>query len=45
LGKGRFEEANGSPFPAGHGVNDVAIGDINNDSNPDLVFANHEKNM
>ncbi len=45
LGKGKmeFEEATGSPFPAGHLVNDVAIGDFNNDGNPDLAFANHER--
>jgi hypothetical protein len=45
LGKGKteFEEAKGSPFPAGHSVNDVAIGDFNNDGNLDLAFANHEK--
>lgn len=45
LGKGnaQFEEAKGSPFPAGHGVNDVAIGDFNKDGNPDLAFANHER--
>jgi hypothetical protein len=45
LGKGKteFEEAKGSPFPAGHSVNDVAIGDFNNDGNLDLAFANHER--
>lgn len=42
-GKGAFEEAKGSPFPAGHIINDVAIGDFNNDSSPDLALANHEK--
>jgi len=42
-GKMQFEEAKGSPFPAGYGVNDIAIGDFNNDSNPDLAFANHER--
>ena len=35
-----FEEAKGSPFPAGHAVNDVAIGDFNNDTHLDLAFAN-----
>jgi FG-GAP-like repeat len=45
LGKGKtqFEEVKGSPFPAGHAVNDVAIGDFNKDGNPDLAFANHER--
>ncbi len=45
LGKGKseFEEAKGSPFSAGYGVNDVALGDINNDGNTDLAFANHER--
>ena len=42
-GNGQFEEANGSPFPAGHGVNDVAIGDYNKDGKLDLAFANHER--
>jgi len=42
-GKAQFEEAKGSPFSAGHAVNDVAIGDFNDDSNPDLAFANHER--
>ena len=42
-GKGQFREANGSPFPTGHGVNDVAVGYFNNDSNFDLAFANHER--
>lgn len=45
LGKGnmQFEETPGSPFPAGHGVNDVTIEDLNNDGNLDLAFANHER--
>ena len=45
MGKGnaQFEESKNSPFPAGHSVNDVAIGDFNNDGNPDLAFANHER--
>jgi hypothetical protein len=42
-GKGRFQEAGGSPFPAGYSVNDVAIGDFNKDGNRDLAFANHER--
>jgi hypothetical protein len=42
-GKGQFNEAKSSPFPAGHGVNDVAIGDFNNDGHFDLAFANHER--
>jgi hypothetical protein len=42
-GDGTFEESTGSPFPAGNGVNDVAIGDYNRDGNLDLAFANHER--
>ena len=42
-GKAQFEESKNSPFPAGHSVNDVAIGDYNNDGKPDLAFANHER--
>ena len=42
-GQGQFKEAKGSPFPTGHGVNDVAIADFNNDGNIDLAFANHER--
>lgn len=41
--KTQFEEAKGSPFAAGHGVNDIAIGDFDNDSHIDLAFANHER--
>jgi hypothetical protein len=42
-GKGKFTEANGSPFPAGHLPNDICIGDLNNDGKPDLAIANHEE--
>lgn len=42
-GKGRFTEAKGSPFSAGHGANDIAVGDFNNDGKLDLAFANHEE--
>lgn len=41
-GRGGFHAAPGSPFPAGHLPNDVAIGDMNNDGNLDLVVANHQ---
>ena len=41
-GRGRFQPAAGSPFPAGHLPNDIAIGDMNNDGNVDLVVANHQ---
>lgn len=41
-GKGQFHEAAGSPFPAGHLPNDIAIADMNGDGNPDLVIANHQ---
>ena len=44
LGNGHlgFRAAPGSPFPAGHLPNDIAIGDMNNDGNLDLVVANHQ---
>ncbi|HEY0319547.1 MAG TPA: VCBS repeat-containing protein [Pyrinomonadaceae bacterium] len=42
-GKGGFTQAKGSPFPAGHSPNDIAIGDFNRDGKPDLAFANHEE--
>src|SRR5581483_9199298 len=34
-GKGAFQAAPGSPFPAGHLPNDIAIADMNHDGNPD----------
>ncbi len=44
LGDGRrgFHPASGSPFSAGHLPNDIAIGDMNNDGNLDLVISNHQ---
>jgi hypothetical protein len=42
-GKGGFIQAKGSPFPAGHAPNDIAIGDFNRDGRLDLAFANHEQ--
>jgi FG-GAP-like repeat len=42
-GKGAFAPAPGSPFPAGHSPNDVALGDFNRDGRLDVAFANHEK--
>jgi hypothetical protein len=41
-GKGGFLPAPGSPFPAGHDPNDLAVGDFNRDGRLDLAFANHE---
>jgi hypothetical protein len=41
-GKGGFSPAPGSPFPAGHRPNDLAVGDFNRDGRLDLAFANHE---
>ena len=40
--RGGFRGAPGSPFPAGHLPNDLAIADINNDGNLDLAVANHQ---
>jgi hypothetical protein len=42
-GRGGFTQAKGSPFPAGHDPNDIAIGDFNHDGKLDLAFANHEE--
>jgi hypothetical protein len=42
-GKRGFTQAKGSPFPAGHDPNDIAIGDFNRDGKLDLAFANHEE--
>jgi FG-GAP-like repeat len=39
-GKGHFAPAPGSPFPCGPAPNDISVGDINGDGNPDLVIAN-----
>ncbi|MGH8130864.1 MAG: FG-GAP repeat domain-containing protein [Steroidobacteraceae bacterium] len=39
---GRFAEAPGSPVAAGNIPNDIAVGDFNEDSAPDLAVANHE---
>jgi hypothetical protein len=41
-GRGAFRQAAGSPFPAGHLPNDIAIADMNHDGNLDLVVANHQ---
>lgn len=41
-GHGEFKPAAGSPFPAGHAPNDIAVADINGDGNADLAFPNHE---
>ncbi len=41
-GKGHFQNADGSPFPAGHLPNDIAVADMNHDGHPDLVIANHQ---
>lgn len=42
-GRGKFAPAKGSPFPAGHLPNDIAIGDFNRDAKLDLAVANHEE--
>jgi hypothetical protein len=41
-GRGSFHPAPGSPLPAGHLPNDIAVADMNNDGNLDLVVANHQ---
>jgi hypothetical protein len=41
-GQGGFKPSAGSPFAAGNEPNDLAIGDVNNDGNLDLAFANHD---
>jgi hypothetical protein len=41
-GKGNFVESQGSPFPAGHLPNDIAVADMNHDGNVDLIIANHQ---
>lgn len=42
-GRGKFAPAKGSPFPAGHLPNDIAIGDFNRAAKLDLAVANHEE--
>jgi len=39
-GRGSFQAAKGSPVPAGHLPNDIAVADMNHDGHPDLVIAN-----
>jgi hypothetical protein len=39
-GKGDFTPAPGSPFACGQNPNDIAVGDLNGDGNPDLIIAN-----
>lgn len=41
-GRGGFHAAPGSPFPAGHLPNDIAIADMNGDGKLDVVIANHQ---
>ena len=41
-GRGHFQPAKGSPVPAGHLPNDIAVADMNHDGNLDLVIANHQ---
>jgi len=41
-GRGAFHPAPSSPFPAGHLPNDIAVADMNNDGNLDLIVANHQ---
>jgi hypothetical protein len=41
-GRGHFQEAKGSPVPAGHLPNDIAVADMNRDEHLDLIIANHQ---
>jgi FG-GAP-like repeat/FG-GAP repeat len=41
-GKGNFQSGPGSPIPAGHLPNDLAVADMNGDGNLDVVIANHQ---
>lgn len=41
-GRGHFQPTKGSPIPAGHLPNDIAVADMNRDGNLDLVIANHQ---
>jgi FG-GAP-like repeat/FG-GAP repeat len=41
-GRGSFHVAPGSPIPAGHLPNDIAVSDMNRDGHLDLVIANHQ---
>ncbi|MGA8161755.1 MAG: VCBS repeat-containing protein [Acidobacteriaceae bacterium] len=41
-GRGNFHPAPGAPVPAGHLPNDIAVADMNGDSHPDLIIANHQ---
>jgi hypothetical protein len=41
-GRGSFHVAPGSPIPAGHLPNDIAVADMNRDGHSDLVIANHQ---
>jgi len=41
-GAGNFKQSSGSPFPAGHLPNDIAIADMNGDGNLDMVIADHQ---
>lgn len=41
-GHGAFLPAPGSPVPAGHLPNDIAVADMNGDGHPDLVIADHQ---
>jgi hypothetical protein len=41
-GDGAFLPAPGSPVPAGHLPNDIAVADMNGDGHPDLVIADHQ---
>lgn len=39
-GHRHFTPAADSPFPCGQNPNDIAVGDLNGDGNPDLIIAN-----
>ena len=41
-GRGKFNRAAGSPFPAGNNAADLALGDFDEDGRLDIAVANHE---
>lgn len=44
-GRGGFQKAPGSPFPAGTAAWEFTVGDINGDGNPDVVVVPNEQHL